>query len=619
MRAGTNSESLLPTALIEGASMLPPNQIHKDLTVRGEAVERVYGNYQSRRFIVNRRYQRKLVWTSDEKVKFIDSIISGYPVPIILLAERTGPTGNLYEIIDGMQRLNAIMGFLENEFSVDGAYFDLASMATTKQLVDNHIIEQKLPLMPRDLCVQVASYTLPLSIYEFSNPEEVDEVFRRINSGGRKLSRQELRIAGSTGHFANAVRVVASKVRGDVSSSDELPLNEMAKISITNKALTYGINVDSIFWIGQGVFTREQVRESRDEEIIADLLAYMLLDPKPSSRTEFLDDFFGFRDGDNSVQRFNQVEIATQQYTPESLIIDFSRVLDQMKLIFMAGNTNFGQLMFKSQPSRAPRYFQILFLALHELVVCSGQEISDMQGLLKLLRHSGDQITIPEGGRWSGENRRGLVNSFVGKIKEAFSPSGTYDPALVRWITQLQNILQQSYTEQVAYDFKQGFLRLDGTNAFDEGSFEKILKTLVAIANIKKGTKGYVIVGVADTVKDASRVKELFSVEPLLYERFYITGVEHEANVIGKSLDDFFNLLVAKIAQSPMSDDLKSYVLRHIKPVRYFDKTVIVLEATSQTDPSSYDNKFYVRKGTDVHEIKSPGYAELFRRWIAGL
>ena len=62
-----------------------------DLTVKGDSIERVYGQYADRRYSVNRRYQRKLIWTLEEKVNFIDSIVRGYPVPIILLAENRNP------------------------------------------------------------------------------------------------------------------------------------------------------------------------------------------------------------------------------------------------------------------------------------------------------------------------------------------------------------------------------------------------------------------------------------------------------------------------------------------------------------------------------------------------
>ena len=47
--------------------MVDTQKTRQDLTVKGESVERVFGNYQAWRYIVNRRYQRKLVWTLDEK------------------------------------------------------------------------------------------------------------------------------------------------------------------------------------------------------------------------------------------------------------------------------------------------------------------------------------------------------------------------------------------------------------------------------------------------------------------------------------------------------------------------------------------------------------------------
>ena len=103
-----------------------------DLTVRGEPVERVYGNFSDRRYVVNRRYQRKLIWTLEEKQEFIDSLIRGYPVPIILLAESSNRDSNDLEIIDGMQRLDAVVSFIENKYAVAGCFFDLDTMAVAR-------------------------------------------------------------------------------------------------------------------------------------------------------------------------------------------------------------------------------------------------------------------------------------------------------------------------------------------------------------------------------------------------------------------------------------------------------------------------------------------------------
>lgn len=600
--------------------MNEPNPAYagQDLTVKGESIQRIYGNYQAWRYIVNRRYQRKLVWTLEEKRKFIDSIISGYPVPIVLLAERKAEAQNLFEIIDGMQRLNAIFSFIENEYDVRGAYFDLNTMAETKAMLDEGKLTQRKPAMTRAACVQIAAYTMPLSVYEVSSDGDVDEVFRRINSGGRKLSRQELRIAGATGHFAQAVRLVAAKVRGDVSASDELPLNEMKKISITSRDLPYGIDVDEVFWIKQGVLTKEQVRESRDEELVADILAFMLLDDKPSSRSEFLDDFFGYTDGEPQRQRHLQIELATQKYNVEIIATDFQRVLDQLKISLNRAGKTLGVLLFGEQSPRAPRYFQVVFLALHKLIVLENQEVFDQDKLVRLLDGSGANIPVPEGGRWSADDRANAVNGAAGVYGPAFGPTKGYDPAQVRWITQMENILTQSYTEQGAYDFKQGFVRLDGKHAFDEDSFDKILKTLAGIANIRKGVRGYVLVGVADTEADAQRVTKLYGVDARPFERFFITGVEHEATSLGKSLDDLFMELTTRVKNSALSEPLRDYVARHVKAVRYYDKTVFVFEAQAQNEPSHFNGAFFVRLGNKLEEIPPQKYGDLYKRFMAG-
>jgi len=109
---------------------------------RGMNVTEAYRLYRSGSLLVNRKYQRKLVWTVAEKERLIGSLLKGYPIPLILLAERPQIHGSgKYEIIDGMQRLNAIFSFIENSFSFDTKYFDLDEFSYAKQLSDNGIFQ----------------------------------------------------------------------------------------------------------------------------------------------------------------------------------------------------------------------------------------------------------------------------------------------------------------------------------------------------------------------------------------------------------------------------------------------------------------------------------------------
>ena len=43
----------------------------------GKVVERSYEDYRNNQYLVNRRYQRKLVWELEEKQAFIDSLANG--------------------------------------------------------------------------------------------------------------------------------------------------------------------------------------------------------------------------------------------------------------------------------------------------------------------------------------------------------------------------------------------------------------------------------------------------------------------------------------------------------------------------------------------------------------
>ena len=95
----------------------------------GKVVERSYEDYRNNQYLVNRRYQRKLVWELEEKQAFIDSLANGYPVPLFLFAKCVYKGQDRSEIIDGMQRLNAVFSFIENDYpAANGEYFDLSTI-----------------------------------------------------------------------------------------------------------------------------------------------------------------------------------------------------------------------------------------------------------------------------------------------------------------------------------------------------------------------------------------------------------------------------------------------------------------------------------------------------------
>lgn len=487
-------------------------EIKQELSIRGESIQRVYSFYEDKNLIVNRRYQRKLVWNLEEKKSFIDSLVIGYPVPLFLFAEISYNKRSVLEVIDGMQRLNAILSFIDQEFQISTGYFDLETIPETKLKKDRDELIQKEPVLDRESCVLFSSYLLPFSTYRQGASDSIDEIFRRINSGGRQLSRQDIRQSGSLGNFSEIVRRISTKIRGDDSAKDTLVLNKMKDISISNVSLNYGINVDDIFWVKQSILPREKVRESRDEEIVADVLAYVLLDEKPYSNKELLDSYYGIYSSKINEERYNKLENKIQKDSPEKIISQFIHVYDELRFILSKTTKQFNKLMFRDAGSSVPRYFQAVFLALFELLIQQNKKIRDYNALLEKLDNIGTHINVGTGagGVWTASGRANSVNAVLGIIESAFTEREEDDPALSSWTTEFENILMQSHTEQSMYDFKQGCLRLNSPAKFDDKAFSNYIKTATAIANIGPKTKGYLIIGVADKTSDSNRIKDIY-------------------------------------------------------------------------------------------------------------
>ena len=573
-----------------------------ELLIRNENIQRLFGWYNDRLFLINRKYQRKLVWTIEEKQQFIGSILLDYPVPLFLLASISE---GKYEIIDGMQRLNAIFSFVKGEFEItfDGntGYFDLQTMAATKELLDDGKLVQKMPLLSRPLCAKFVNYQLPLSITSFDD-RHIEEIFRRINATGRQLSSHDLRQAGATHPFAELVRKISASVRRDSSLSDVLELSKMEKISLSNKKLPYGIDLNDTFWVRNNIITTRNMRVSRDEELIAYILIYILLGDNVSPSAKNLNRIYGY--DEDTLLLIDKSTIAIEKYTPEKIESTFLIVIDQIQKTLDAANKTFGELLFGDHGERTSRSFQVVFLAYYNLLT-NNKKIKNYNSLAKKLKGIGDTLLSEiSSGKWNAEYRSEYINAVKGVISPEFISANGENPAIDEWISKLENILMNSTIEQQLFDFKIGLHDVSSNPSFNQKCFSKIIKTLTAMANTEKNSEGYVIVGIADNEEDAKHFSTVHGVINREFNGFYITGVQEEIKLKYKNADDYYSRIKDLVKKEPIESDVSSAILRHMRLVNYFDKLLLVFSLPSaDTKPISYDGKFYERHATSVEEV----------------
>jgi hypothetical protein len=143
-------------------------------------------------------FQRNLVWTEKQKSYLIDSILNEYPVPEIYMQEIVTESGKVkYIIVDGQQRLRAILGFLNNEFTMDPAdspqwadlSFEELRAEEKKKIYEYDLIARCLPDIP---------------------DTEIRAIFQRLNRNNVALNQQELRQATYWGYFINTMNEIAA-------------------------------------------------------------------------------------------------------------------------------------------------------------------------------------------------------------------------------------------------------------------------------------------------------------------------------------------------------------------------------------------------------------------------
>lgn len=582
-----------------------------------QVVQRVFELYLDNKLVVNRRYQRKLVWTVDEKEKFIDSLASGYPIPMILTAKQEGDgvdSGSL-EILDGLQRLNAITSFLECDFSLNGSYFDLDTTSLTKNLKDKGLLEQKKPLLDAKVCSSILNYQIPFLTTHINTPQFIDETFRRINTGGRRLSMQDVRQAGSLGIVPETINKISNYVRKDSSRTDIVTLRNMKSISIGDDTLNYGINIKDIFWVRSDIIRKEDIRESRDEELITHLLSYVSVPKECHTTSDYLNKVY-----DSSSKEHQNLASTLEKYKEDYIIKSFNYIFDELNKVFKDDRGNFSETIYSAQKQKSSRCFQVIFLAMYELIINDNMAVSnykDLHGSLRGIYDKHYKAIMGNGRKWHNDERTSLIEATKGIISKHFmkSKDNTFVPG--NWIRNIENIINESKTEQQSYDFKMGLMTLSSTKKeFNFALVDKILKTLTAMTNSISG-ECTVIVGVAESEGDAKEHEAKFKRSYIKYASKYIVGIDSEAEFLHGGVDPYLKLLKDYIGKSKLiSEDFKRKVLNKLSNFTYKEKEILIFRVERGTSPEAYDNKYYERHLSHNSEIK-PGAAmnDLFRRF----
>jgi hypothetical protein len=390
----------------------------------------------------------------------------------------------------------------------------------------------------------------------------------------------------------------------------------MPTISIDAPSLKlgYGVHSESTFWCRQGVLRTKELRESLDEQVVADIAISLLLGAPFNSSRERLDEAYDPQD-----QLHQEIHTRLSAYGERRLSDEIKAVFSLLREIVESVDPSPNALrnrvnpMARGNPVRTP--FYALFMALHRLTIQEGKQphsnheiMSAIAGLAGRLHTESHHVTV--------EHRRKNIDVTLGLIQAYFVHK---EPPLlghgIALAVDFENSLRRSRIETPRYEFKQGLLRLDDARSVDENLVEKIAQTACAIANIGPDSSGFIYIGVADKPGDATRIASLDKVSVQVVDGKHVVGIDREASLLGISVEQWVRGLVERIRRTGVSEPLLGDILSKVDTVTYRGHSVVRITIPSQSRQSWVGEKTFDREGSETVEAGGKRIAAIASRF----
>ena len=153
---------------------------------------------ESGALVLTPKFQRRGVWTTPARSYLIDTILLDMPVPPIFLRVRqsSDQTRTVREVIDGQQRISAILDYLSGKYALSSNLNAEYSGKYFEQLSAKH----------QDA---IREYSLICEVFSGLEDAEVLQIFSRLNTYSVPLNSQELRNGRFFGPFKRSAYQLA--------------------------------------------------------------------------------------------------------------------------------------------------------------------------------------------------------------------------------------------------------------------------------------------------------------------------------------------------------------------------------------------------------------------------
>jgi len=176
----------------------------------------LYRLYSSGKLEIQPDFQREVVWKSDDQSRFIDSLVKQLPIPSMCfsLDHKT----QRWKVIDGLQRMTSIVRFLGApswKLSDPEDIHPLLRDSSNVGLRTGSDEMKRIYALVEDVSIPITVIRCDYSLR--SHMGYLFTIFHRLNSGGVRLTNQEIRNCIYTGWFNSLLKRLDSESKDWVS------------------------------------------------------------------------------------------------------------------------------------------------------------------------------------------------------------------------------------------------------------------------------------------------------------------------------------------------------------------------------------------------------------------
>jgi hypothetical protein len=136
-------------------------------------------------------FQRRAVWSEKAKSYLVDTILRGRPIPKIIISQRLKESRTIRVVVDGQQRLRAVLEFINGDFTISRAH-------------NTELAGKRFEGLAVNLQKDFLRYEFGIDLLFNLEYADILDIFARINSYTVTLNKQELLNAKYLGYFKQA-------------------------------------------------------------------------------------------------------------------------------------------------------------------------------------------------------------------------------------------------------------------------------------------------------------------------------------------------------------------------------------------------------------------------------